>query len=524
MSDYEEVIEEVEVDEDGNPIEYIIEEIEVDEDGNEIVDMEEYEEYEEDGEEEDEDEFFSGGDSSFFQAAQKPETKKEDFKVMSAEELINKQHNEVVHAHEVLNIPVSVAGALLRHFGWDKERLYQAFFEDPDRVCKQAGISLEGSTVRRGDPQEEYMCPICYDDYNGNEMIALSCGHFFCRHCWGDYINAMIRDGPGCIGMTCPYTAGKGKGCYQVVDESVVSELASKPLFKKYAKYLSRSFVDDNPHIKWCPAPDCGKAVFCDDSVKSVVKCACGMKFCFKCNVEAHAPCTCGQLKEWLRKERDESETTNWLAVNTKDCPKCHTSIEKNGGCNHMTCFKCKYEFCWVCMGPWAQHGSDTGGYYQCNKYHPGDKKDTSNKEAARLALEKYHHYYTRYANHDRSKRFESQLRKKSEEKMKDLQRINKYSSWVDVEYIQKAVDQLIESRNILKYTYVFAYFLDEGKEKNLFEWLQEDLEKITEKLSEILEAPTDKFNRDEIIRTTRSCETRLNNLLEGVEGGLTNS
>ena len=59
---------------------------------------------------------------------------------------------------------------------------------------------------------------------------------------------------------------------------------------------------------------------------------------------------------------RDDSETYNWLMSNTKACPKCATSIEKNGGCNHMTCknSSCKFEFCWVCLGPWKDHSGST--------------------------------------------------------------------------------------------------------------------------------------------------------------------
>ena len=64
-------------------------------------------------------------------------------------------------------------------------------------------------------------------------------------------------------------------------------------------------------------------------------------------------------MKKWDQKCKDDSETANWLNANTKDCiaypspcglvgslsssspctlagPKCHTAIEKNGGCNHM--------------------------------------------------------------------------------------------------------------------------------------------------------------------------------------------
>ena len=32
------------------------------------------------------------------------------------------------------------------------------------------------------------------------------------------------------------------------------------------------------------------------------------------------------------------SQTANWMQANTKECPKCKSTIEKNGGCNHMVC------------------------------------------------------------------------------------------------------------------------------------------------------------------------------------------
>jgi len=33
-----------------------------------------------------------------------------------------------------------------------------------------------------------------------------------------------------------------------------------------------------------------------------------------------------------------------------KQCPSCKFWVEKNDGCDHMTC-RCKYEFCYVCGG-----------------------------------------------------------------------------------------------------------------------------------------------------------------------------
>lgn len=42
----------------------------------------------------------------------------------------------------------------------------------------------------------------------------------------------------------------------------------------------------------------------------------------------------------WDEKTNGDSETRNWMTANTKPCPKCSKLVEKNGGCNHVTC-KC---------------------------------------------------------------------------------------------------------------------------------------------------------------------------------------
>lgn len=58
--------------------------------------------------------------------------------------------------------------------------------------------------------------------------------------------------------------------------------------------------------------------------------------------------------------------SVEWVKANTKNCPKCTVPIQKNDGyvcsvsmdasetlvsCSHMTCKKCCYQFCWICLG-----------------------------------------------------------------------------------------------------------------------------------------------------------------------------
>ena len=75
----------------------------------------------------------------------------------------------------------------------------------------------------------------------------------------------------------------------------------------------------------------------------------------------------------------------------------------------------------------------------------------------------------------------------------------------------------------MLKYTYVFAYYLDDGPEKTLFEYLQQQLESSTEHLSELSELPPlEKVDRAQVVNFSRITTQFMHNLLQGVANGLT--
>lgn len=75
------------------------------------------------------------------------------------------------------------------------------------------------------------------------------------------------------------------------------------------------------------------------------VVCKCGHTFCFECGENWHDPVQCRLLKKWMKKCADDSETSTWIAANTKECPKCNVTIEKDGGCNHMVSVCCMLIF-----------------------------------------------------------------------------------------------------------------------------------------------------------------------------------
>ncbi|VDN87595.1 unnamed protein product, partial [Brugia pahangi] len=51
------------------------------------------------------------------------------------------------------------------------------------------------------------------------------------------------------------------------------------------------------------------------------------------------------QVEQLLQVLKNEE----WIKCNSKACPSCHAKIEKNSGCNKMTCIKCGRSFCWLC-------------------------------------------------------------------------------------------------------------------------------------------------------------------------------
>jgi hypothetical protein len=56
-----------------------------------------------------------------------------------------------------------------------------------------------------------------------------------------------------------------------------------------------------------------------------------------------------------------------------------------------------QYEFCWICMGNWTEHGAGSGGYYKCNKYDGkagGALDDAARAKVRLLAVHTCMHMY----------------------------------------------------------------------------------------------------------------------------------
>jgi len=447
------------------------------------------------------------------------------YEVLSTEQIVQHMIDSIKDVNTVVEIPATTTRILLNHFKWDKEKLMERFYDgDQEALFSEAhvvspfkkNIKVQKFPMKSMTGMEE--CEICLMMMPPSMMTGLECGHRFCMKCWTEYLTTKIMEEG--MGQTIACAA---HGCDILVDDATVMRLITEPKVKlKYQHLITNSFVECNRLLRWCPQPDCNNAIKVQYVEPRPVTCLCGHTFCFHCGEGWHDPVKCHLLKKWQKKCDDDSETSNWIAANTKECPRCNVTIEKDGGCNHMVCKNqsCKADFCWVCLGPWEPHGSS---WYNCNRYDEDEAKAARDaQERSRAALQRYLFYCNRYMNHMQSLRFEHKLYTAVKEKMEEMQQHN--MSWIEVQFLKKAVDILCLCRQTLMFTYVFAYYLRKNNQSVLFEDNQRDLESATEKLSEYLERDITQENLIDIKQKVqdkyRYCESRRKVLLEHVYEG----
>lgn len=214
------------------------------------------------------------------------------------------------------------------------------------RSAAEAPKSGKSKILERISPpaeeSHEFLCPICFDDTQ-TETYALSCDHRFCTGCWNAYITSKVKTEAE-HWITC-----MAEGCSLVAPDDFIKKAlgGSKATWERFQELLVRHYVSCNSNLKYCPYPACTYTVSCPSassksSLTTIVPIVtCGgndtHKFCFGCHIDAdHRPVVCAVAKMWLQKCQDDSETANWIKSNTKECSKCQSTIEKNGGCKYV--------------------------------------------------------------------------------------------------------------------------------------------------------------------------------------------
>ena len=414
---------------------------------------------------------------------------------------------------------------MLRLCRWNGELMSERWFSNETKLKYEAGITYDTNIEKSMDKQQMMTfnaskkqnnggyCMVCYADFNASKKsgdkegmpLELCCGHQFCQGCWRDWFLVNIdADSKKSLNTRCQQF-----GCNVIVPHSMFYKLFdtknddNRKVLNRYLRWNCQSFTDDNKNVKWCPySKECDFAAqrISDYDTEHIVNCQCGNSFCFKCGQEQHWPSDCDMRKKWELKNSSESENLTWIIANTKMCPneKCQRPIEKNQGCNHMTCKVCGADFCWMCTGPWKDHNQATGGYYKCNKYEEknGNTNDPKVKERenAKIELQRYIFYFERFDNHNKAEKLARELRPVINNKIKMLHDLKQYPV-KELEFLRYAIDETVKCRQVLKYTYCFGYLaIMNSQQRNLFEHQQNLLEEACELAHEQIERPLDPF------------------------------
>eukprot|EP01129_Flabellula_baltica_P011833 TRINITY_DN5247_c0_g1_i1.p1 TRINITY_DN5247_c0_g1~~TRINITY_DN5247_c0_g1_i1.p1 ORF type:complete len:322 (+),score=20.26 TRINITY_DN5247_c0_g1_i1:113-1078(+) len=155
-------------------------------------------------------------------------------------------------------------------------------------------------------------CPICYEWQS--HIAKLPCHHKYCRQCLQNTFESHVSR----LGIHIPFFC---PDCKVHIPPDIASPYMSHDFRMKYQQWVK------------------------DDKKEKRKK----MLFCCRSNSD---------LPDILEEDLDKDIFLNhaYIDKRAKRCYHCKVPTQKNGGCDHMTCSRCRKEWCWICE----------------QKFHPG--------------------------------------------------------------------------------------------------------------------------------------------------------
>ena len=179
--------------------------------------------------------------------------------------------------------------------------------------------------------QDNY-CNICLTECE-TPFRLLQCNHLFCFEC----IRAQIFNFDMISTLECA-----ADGC---------TMLLTIPDIKKVVGYNSK-IIDQKCHFSMnnylLHSKEYKSCKNCDDLCR--IEREKSIYFCDRCNKTYCSICCNLEHDGYPCNDKGKELFDKYFKANAKSCPKCSTPIEKNAGCNHMTCFVCRTHFCWLCL------------------------------------------------------------------------------------------------------------------------------------------------------------------------------
>lgn len=192
---------------------------------------------------------------------------------------------------------------------------------------------------------QQETCLICFESFP-LFVHSLSCMCFICPNCLFEWVKTTLTYNTADIQnvhIKCP-----NEGCKVKFPLGEIKEKLNSEYQEKIDDILLLKYLQNTQDVRNCPSSNCKYYGFiveklCDDYYQCL---------------------NCGELWEnfqTVKRKRGaifnrELYSTIYEEIFTKSCPNCGIFIYRTGGCLHMTCKKCEYEFCWTCKQNFKTH------------------------------------------------------------------------------------------------------------------------------------------------------------------------
>ena len=258
------------------------------------------------------------------------------------------------------------------------------------RTCTICTEDLREVDIRNRVLWENAVERYYYSDLNrfldpfptADELPSCAAAHVLdiCKKCISQYISAKLGDqGVAVVSqLQCP-----SHGCGLIYTLQDIQAVANQATFDNYQRVCLTKMLAEEPTFRWCLNPGCGSGAFydtspeyCDPTARTTyavsvdvlrslppearvperIICGnCNFAMCFAHGTPWHRGLSCEEYTALEAQGDSAASNASWIARNTKKCPgpNCGVAIEKGNWCFHMTCTKCRFEFCWECLAPW---------------------------------------------------------------------------------------------------------------------------------------------------------------------------
>ncbi|KAF2845628.1 hypothetical protein T440DRAFT_472529 [Plenodomus tracheiphilus IPT5] len=246
------------------------------------------------------------------------------------------------------------------------------------RVERRERAKAEAEREIRPELRE---CTVCAEDFPTMEFPQLAgCTHVadICRGCFNTWVDDQIKSGTLIADIQCPES-----DCVTAVSEPDVQQHAYPQFCDRYNRLSNITRYSEIPGFRLCNGPSCSSGQIRDrgNTGNDIFRCTeCSFRMCVNHGnsitdgVPMHDGESCNAYDEriaWQKLPTAAQEAASRAVIDqdTVRCPGegCRYSIQKNHGCDHMTCSRCRFQFCYICS---AAYGGRNGIHTQGNAAH----------------------------------------------------------------------------------------------------------------------------------------------------------